>query len=322
MANKEILMEKTKRLIEIDVMKGVFIVLMILCHFPYFVEKYQYVNNFVYSFHMYGFLLISGFLFNANKDFKGFFSHFKYLFFPYLFFTTAYMIVQYELISYFPSTNHVTELSLFSWFKAVFYSPIGTYWYIHTLLLCVLIVYISNKIFRNVENKLIFTMVVFMLISLVFPLQNPVFLFFFFIGNVTRQYKHSFDSIMIKKWSMIIPLIICCYVSDFRLNTLPTIVCNTFCVMGILCWMIPFIYKPFIKSFSWIGRNSFPFLLISPAYTVMTKFAIPYFSFDNTRLLWTIGSVFFVIIGCYITASVIDKLKISTLIWGRNLINV
>jgi len=310
-----------KRWIEIDVMKGIFIVLMVLCHLPYFVEKYEYVNNFVYSFHMYGFLLISGYLFNTEKGLKGFCAYFRALFVPYVFFSTAYLFGLYYGSCYISTANQIQELSLTSWLNTIFLTPSGTYWYIHTIIVCSIITYYSTRVFKSNENRFVLTSIVFMIISLVVPFQKPLFLFFYFVGYVIRLYRHSFDSIIMKTWALIIPLVICYYSSDVSMRSLPTVVCNTFCVMGLIGWVTPRLWKPVLKIVSWIGKNSLPILLISPAFTVATKIIIPYFSFDNTRLIWTIISVVFVVVGCLISALVFDKLRISVFLWGRNLVN-
>lgn len=309
-----------KRLIEIDVMKGTFIVLMVLCHLPYFVEKYTDVNNFVYSFHMYGFLLISGFLFNTEKDFKGFFTYFRSLFVPYLFFSSAYLISLYWASSYISTANQIQELSLSSWLNAIFLDPSGTYWYIHTIIICSIIAYCSTRLFKSNENRVVSTSIVFMIISLVISFQKPLFLLFYFIGYVIRLYRHSFDSIIMKTWVLIIPLLICCYLSDESMRSLPTVVCNTFCVIGLIGWVTPWLWSSLKYYISWIGKNSLSILLISPAFTVLTKIAIPFFEFDKSRILWTSFSVIFVIIGCFLMAYIIDKLHFSELCFGKKLI--
>lgn len=310
-----------KRLIEIDVMKGIFIILMVLCHLPYFVEKYAYVNNFVYSFHMYGFLLISGFLFNTEKNFKGFFTYLRSLLVPYLFFSSAYLLSLFWASNYISTANQIQELSLVSWLKTILMTPPGTYWYIHTIIICSVIAYFSTRFFKTNENRFVLTSVFFMVISVVIPFQKPLFLFSYFVGYVIRLYRLSFDSIIMKTWTLIIPLLICCFFSDESMRSVPTILCNTFCIMGLIGWVTPCLWKSVLKTVSWIGKNSLPILLISPAFTVATKFAIPYFSFDSTRLIWTIISVIFVVVGCLISAYLFDRLRLSVFLCGRNLVN-
>lgn len=57
---------------ELDFVKEILIILMVLFHLSYFVEHHVALTEWVYTFHMSGFLVISGFLFNAEKDWHGF----------------------------------------------------------------------------------------------------------------------------------------------------------------------------------------------------------------------------------------------------------
>lgn len=56
-----------ERIIELDFVKGILISLMVLFHLTLFTTAYGYLTQWVYSFHMSGFLLISGYLQNVNR---------------------------------------------------------------------------------------------------------------------------------------------------------------------------------------------------------------------------------------------------------------
>lgn len=58
------------RSLELDFLKGVFIVLMVAFHLFYFAVHYPLLCSWVYTFHMPGFLLISGYLMRVNKELK------------------------------------------------------------------------------------------------------------------------------------------------------------------------------------------------------------------------------------------------------------
>ena len=60
---------------ELDFVKGVLITLMVLFHLSYFVERHVALTEWVYTFHMSGFLVISGLLFNVEKDWHGIGGH-------------------------------------------------------------------------------------------------------------------------------------------------------------------------------------------------------------------------------------------------------
>ena len=59
-----------QRIDELDFLKGIFIILMITFHLVYIGDSYPYAKQIVYTFHMPGFLIISGYLMNITKPCK------------------------------------------------------------------------------------------------------------------------------------------------------------------------------------------------------------------------------------------------------------
>ena len=60
------------RVKELDFLKCIFIILMIIFHLVYIGDSYPYAKQVVYTFHMSAFLVISGYLNNVNKKIKAF----------------------------------------------------------------------------------------------------------------------------------------------------------------------------------------------------------------------------------------------------------
>ena len=58
------------RVKELDFLKCIFIILMIIFHLVYIGDSYPYAKQVVYTFHMSAFLVISGYLNNVNKKSK------------------------------------------------------------------------------------------------------------------------------------------------------------------------------------------------------------------------------------------------------------
>lgn len=54
-----------QRVEEIDFLKCIFILLMIVFHLRYIGDTYPYAKSLVYTFHMPAFLIISGYLMNV-----------------------------------------------------------------------------------------------------------------------------------------------------------------------------------------------------------------------------------------------------------------
>ena len=60
------------RVKELDFLKCIFIILMIIFHLVYIGDSYPYAKQVVYTFHMSAFLVISGYLNNVNKKNQSF----------------------------------------------------------------------------------------------------------------------------------------------------------------------------------------------------------------------------------------------------------
>ena len=81
------------RIKEIDYLKCIFIVLMIIFHLVYIADKYPYAKNVVYTFHMSAFLILSGYLANTDKPVKPFLKGMLWIFIPYAIMETGYTVM-------------------------------------------------------------------------------------------------------------------------------------------------------------------------------------------------------------------------------------
>ena len=72
-----------RRIAEIDFFKGVLIQLMIAFHLIYIGDSYPYLKQVVYTFHMPGFLLLSGYLLKQHASTSAFFRSVGWLLVPY-----------------------------------------------------------------------------------------------------------------------------------------------------------------------------------------------------------------------------------------------
>ena len=72
------------RILELDYLKCVFILLMIVFHLVYIGNRYPVAKAFVYTFHMPGFLIISGYLLHVQKPVPQFLRYIQWILVPYL----------------------------------------------------------------------------------------------------------------------------------------------------------------------------------------------------------------------------------------------
>ena len=118
------------RIKEIDYLKCIFIVLMIIFHLVYIADKYPYAKNVVYTFHMSAFLILSGYLANTDKPVKPFLKGMLWIFIPYAIMETGYTVMSAVV----PTRNPIDEVTLQLLLNKAFIAPMGPYWYLHTFL--------------------------------------------------------------------------------------------------------------------------------------------------------------------------------------------
>ena len=134
------------RVKEIDYLKCIFITLMIIFHLVYIGDKYPYAKQIVYTFHMSAFLIISGYLANNRKDARSFLRKFLWIFIPYACMEAAYTVMSHFL----PVRESVDAITPTVLLDKIFLHPMGPYWYLHTLILCSLIYYITIPLCKAV----------------------------------------------------------------------------------------------------------------------------------------------------------------------------
>ena len=81
------------RVEELDFLKCVFITLMIAFHLVYIGNTYPVAKQYVYTFHMPGFLLVSGYLFNVRKSWSALGKTLLWIFIPYAIMESSYTLM-------------------------------------------------------------------------------------------------------------------------------------------------------------------------------------------------------------------------------------
>lgn len=117
---------------ELDFLKGVLILLVISFHLVYFEQLHPYAKQVVYTFHMPGFLLISGYLMNVSKSVRAFLRTLLWLAVPYIVMESGYIV----MCSVLPTGEHIDALTPTVFLDHLLLHPLGPYWYLHILILC------------------------------------------------------------------------------------------------------------------------------------------------------------------------------------------
>ena len=126
-----------KRNTDLDFIRAILIILMILIHIVSFGNTYPHLKAGILSFMMPTFLISTGYLVNIGKTGRQFGKYLLCLALPYVIMVTGFSVLSYFL----PVRDGITELSLSQIAQKIFVTSIGPYWFIQTMIICGILYY-------------------------------------------------------------------------------------------------------------------------------------------------------------------------------------
>ena len=302
-------MEQYKeRIEEIDFLKAVMIILMVMFHLVWFSSGHPYAKLVVYTFHMPAFLLISGFFLHSDRSPRQMLSRELQLLIPYLIMEAGYIFMCRQL----PVNEHIEALTLSVWVYRLFIHPLGPYWYLQTLLLCQIVYYVIfhfNLGRTVIANIILMALAMYMLRNLV-VFSNAMYVM---IGIVLHENRQPFLRVFRSSWLVLLPLVwLLCFPANLDRSTLPGLAI-TYLVICLCLTVYPWVARlVHVRTLLLaVGRNTLPILVFSPIFTLMAKPLVPLFSFDPTRLCFMVLAVAVNLIGCYLVTWMMDRLHLS-----------
>lgn len=305
------------RIKELDYLKSILILLMVAFHLVYIGDKYPYIKQIVYTFHMPAFLIISGYLTNVQKDIRSFMKKLLWIFIPYLCMETGYVLMSHIL----PVRENVPEISSSILLHKIFIKPLGPYWYLHTLIICSLLYYLA---FRYTRMKIISQVIILGLglfaVSYwggIMVLANAIY---FLAGVIIKQSKLPFIRIFQPSLLALVPMILlCCFPDNLNRGILAGITI-TYLAIIISLYAHSYLSKGIRQCSYFIGRNTLVIFLFSPLFTILCKMFLPFLFFEPTGILFMIISVAITVSGCIVIAWSMDKLHFSRFFFGQDAI--
>ena len=302
-----------QRIPEIDYLKCVFILLMVTFHLVYIGDSYPYVKQIVYTFHMPGFLLISGYLAQSMKDMRKGLHKVLWIFIPYACMELGYTVASYLL----PVRERITELTASVLFDKLFLHPIGPYWYLHTLMICFVLYHFAYRWGRNdvLTRAVVFGLALFGLHACgVIYWANG---FYFLAGCVLHWCGLNFKQFFHPAWTAVVPLVLLCiYPENLDRSRLGGVAITYFCFC-LLLWSYRYVPSRLARLSGFIGRNTLPVLLFSPIFTLLSRYYLPLFSFDSTGICFLLVSVSLAVAGSIGIAWTMDRLRLSAYFFGK-----
>lgn len=307
------------RIVQLDYLKGVFILLMVTFHIQLIEENYPLLRSAIYTFHMPAFLIISGYLSNVEKTWKDFLRGLARLTVPYVLFELIYIVMHFYLGKAMHSTNaSIDSLNAISIISTITAYPVGPYWYIHTLIICTIVYYFIYRVFKfKSMTAIVVTGSILYGLSLVlggFSWGNVIY---FLIGVCLFRSGKSFTESVPPSYWALIPLCILFASSDNYNRMSLAGVAITLLIISLLLSLYTHCGNKATRFFNYLGCNSLSIVVFSPIFTATTKIAVPLFKFDPTHICFAIFAVCFTVVCCLLCAFISDKLHISKYIFCK-----
>lgn len=312
---------------DIDWIRAILIILMILIHIVSFGNAYPQLKAGILSFMMPTFLIITGYLVNIEKSPKEMGRYLMCLALPYVI-----MVTGFSVLSYFMSVRDgITELSLSQICEKIFVTSIGPYWFIQTMIICGILYYVSFKgaiwgTLRQGKTTMSTTTSLFIFATLLLllsktPALSPSAATYYFIGAVLRQCHIGFDRIFRPS-----PVALLLWINLLGLEewydwgTL-AIVFSCWCCISSLMWIHSLIkrlqdnvsVRKTEDTLLYMGRNTLPIYLFHPIFTMAAKFYHPLFSWDRSEICFALVTIFIAIAGSIGIAKMMEKTRLAYL---------
>ena len=312
---------------DIDWIRAILIILMILIHIVSFGNAYPQLKAGILSFMMPTFLIITGYLVNIEKSPKEMGRYLMCLALPYVIMVTGFSVLSYFM----PVRDGITELSLSQICEKIFVTSIGPYWFIQTMIICGILYYVSFKgaiwgTLRQGKTTMSTTTSLFIFATLLLllsktPTLSPSAATYYFIGAVLRQCHIGFDRIFRPS-----PVALLLWINLLGLEewydwgTL-AIVFSCWCCISSLMWIHSLIkrlqdnacVRKTEDTLLYIGRNTLPIYLFHPIFTMAAKFYHPLFSWDRSEIIFALVTIFIAIAGSIGIAKMMEKTRLAYL---------
>ena len=312
---------------DIDWIRAILIILMILIHIVSFSNAYPQLKAGILSFMMPTFLIITGYLVNIEKSSKEMGRYLICLALPYVIMVTGFSVLSYFM----PVRDGITELSLSQICEKIFVTSIGPYWFIQTMIICGILYYVSFKgaiwgTLRQGKTTMSTTTSLFIFATLLLllsktPALSPSAATYYFIGAVLRQCHIGFDRIFRPS-----PVALLLWINLLGLEewydwgTL-AIVFSCWCCISSLMWIHSLIkrlqdnacVRKTEDALLYIGRNTLPIYLFHPIFTMAAKFYHPLFNWDRSEICFALVTIFIAIAGSIGIAKMMEKTHLAYL---------
>jgi fucose 4-O-acetylase-like acetyltransferase len=283
-----------QRIDELDFLKGIFIILMITFHLVYIGDSYPYAKRIVYTFHMPGFLIISGYLMNITKPCKDLIKTMLGYAIPYVVMESGYIVMAAVL----PIREHIDVLTFGGFIDRLLLHPIGPYWYLQTLITCgVSYILVFHFVPMKTNSRIILLGIIFHVLSDMLGISSFACSLYFMAGVLLRQSGISFTDVFQQSPMAIIAFVLLAmHPQNLLMDKSGGVLMVYLVIVGFL-----FVHSHAGQKenslLTFLGKNTMPLFLFSPIFTFLCKPLVPVLQFEPTGLLFLSVSLLICITG-------------------------
>lgn len=302
----------------INFFRAILIALMILIHITHFGDLYPEVKYAVLAFIMPTFLVITGYLVNVNKPVKAFVAYLLKILLPY-----GVMVFGFAVLSlYLPVRDGLESFTWPALYKVFFITSIGPYWFLHVMMVCGTIYYLSFRLFEkmSVGTRLSVFATLLILTALYTPFLAIKPAAYYFIGVLIRVCFKDFSKAYGQSWWAVLPFgLLVSNPQNHDWGTLAVLAC-VFCFLSFTAKASELVKGRTLQLMDYIGRNTFPIYIFHPIFTMLGKYLLPVFSFDSTGMVHAAVVVVLGLAGSIGIAQAMDWMHLSYVFGRKNLL--
>lgn len=306
---------------KINVIRCILILLVILIHLTPFKYKYPDVQNAILAFVVPLFMFITGYLFNINKTWRQYAVYLRGLILTYIIFETSYAVLSFFL----PIKDRIHELNISVILDKVFISPIGPYWYLHTMILCASIYYSIHRACRifKIDCAISLSVLVSIILSYYSPLLGLMPPIAYFAGVIFRKYSNGFTSN--GSFIAILLTIVTLSYGTFQNPEYATqlsyfSIILSACIIESLAWCVSWLPLKVIKVLNYVGANTLPIYLFHPIFTLSSKLLMDDIVKHGNILCFSILAITIATTGSLMLGHALDYVGLSMLLFKKKMI--
>lgn len=298
-----------------DFLRCVFILLMVAFHLAGFADRHPVLKSFVYTFHMPGFLLLSGWFTAARVPASAFLRRVAWVAVPYAVMETGYVVAASVL----PVREQAGPLTPLSLLLRLVWNPLGPYWYLHTWVICQTVCFLLVRWMprAHASVRLAAAAVPVVLLSWHCPVFGLANALYYLAGWTLREsgvpLRRAFPPVA---WQLPLLLLLCACPSQFDKN-LPGGCALVWCVVSLLLRLSAVPAVRSCRAALFVGRNTLPVLLFSPVFTMAAKWFQPWFAADGSGTLFMLAGTSLSVSGSLAVAWLSDRTGVSRFFFGR-----